>query len=59
MTKDGLIRRGPLITDVYYVKVLPTGGGAGHRVGIQNAPAGGNPLSTSAPQFMVHFFGHF
>ena len=33
--------RAPPLTDVYIDKVLPLGVGAGHRVGIQNSPAGG------------------
>ena len=37
----------PSLADVYIDKVLPLGVGAGHRVGIQNPPAGGPPPQTA------------
>ena len=40
----------PSLADVTYHKVLPHGVGAGHRVGIQNLPAGGPPTADRRPQ---------
>ena len=39
----------PSLAGVYIDKVLPLGVGAGHRVGIQNLPAGGPPTADRRP----------
>ena len=39
----------PSLADVPYHKVLPHGVGAGHRVGIQNRPAGRPPTADRRP----------